>query len=156
MTAVLVIDLQVGMFDGVHFPPIYKAASLLANTERVLEAAHNGLPEAHWLQGKRMASASSLSAEANGAVFQKTESDSFSNEMLGAWLKSNGVNELDMCVAATVLSALNKGFKVQVVGDCHSTWDSEGVEAADIITNQNKLLKEAGATIVASSTIKFY
>lgn len=38
--ALLVIDVQIGMFDGAHIPPVYNGPTLLANIQRLLAQAH--------------------------------------------------------------------------------------------------------------------
>ncbi len=52
-------------------------------------------------------------------VFDKYAGDAFSNEKLGAFLKKNGVREVELvgvdgggCVALTAIGAVNAGFKV--------------------------------------------
>ncbi|MEJ2711483.1 MAG: isochorismatase family protein, partial [Anaerolineales bacterium] len=43
--ALLVIDVQIGMFDGEQIPPVYNGPTLLTNTQRLLaQARHTATP----------------------------------------------------------------------------------------------------------------
>ncbi|KAJ3021856.1 UNVERIFIED_CONTAM: hypothetical protein HDU68_009424 [Siphonaria sp. JEL0065] len=174
-TTLLVIDLQTGMFDGVCFPAIHNSRGLIDATIRVLaHARSSGTPvvfvqhcaaEGPLKKGERgwsvLADFTPLESEIETKV-EKEKADSFENTHLLRILADSKIEHLvicgaqsDQCVAATTLSAIEKGFRVSVVSDAHSTWSSDGIDAAEIIDTQNSKFAQAGATLVSSLDLNF-
>jgi nicotinamidase-related amidase len=164
--AVLVIDLQTGMFDGVGMPPIHGADALVEQVRAVTAWArrtsrpvafvrHDGSP------GESLAPGAAgwpvwpaLRQAADEPTFQKSVGDSFSQGALVDWVADLGAGEVillgaqtDQCVAATVKSAMARGLKVTVVADAHSTWDWNGETADQIIARYNAAFAAAGARV---------
>ncbi|HUO12476.1 MAG TPA: isochorismatase family protein, partial [Caulobacteraceae bacterium] len=138
-SAVIVIDLQTGMFDGVAEPPLHDADGLVTRVREILAWArrtgrkvafvrHDGDPADSLAPGKPGWPVwPALGQAADEPTFSKNVGDSFSNPALGDWVRAAGVDEVillgaqtDMCVAATVKGALEQGLGVRVVGDAHS------------------------------------
>jgi len=170
--AVLVVDLQAGLIDGVAEPPIHDAPQVIERARSVIAWArqggrkvafvrHDGPPGDSLEPGTPgWAVWPALGQAADEPTFSKTVGDAFSQPALSDWLAREGVGELillgaqsDMCVAATLGGALARGLKVTVVGDAHSTCDSGGETAAAIIARRNKAFAEAGAKVVSAAEL---
>lgn len=169
---VLVIDLQTGMFNGVHEPPIHDAETLVARTRAVMAWARGsghpvafvrhdgpgGDPLARGQPGWPVWPA--LGQADDEPTFDKSVGDAFSNPALGAWIAGLGADEVlllgaqtDHCVAATLKGALAAGLKVTVVADAHGTWDHGGETADQIIARHNTAFAKAGARVVATAEL---
>jgi nicotinamidase-related amidase len=170
--AVLVVDLQTGLIDGVAEPPIHDAEGVIARAKSVIAWArragrpvafvrHDGPP------GDSLAPGAAgwpvwpaLGQAADEPTFSKSVGDAFSQPALGDWIDAQGAGELillgaqsDHCVAATLGGALARGLQVTVVGDAHSTCDFGGETAAAIIARQNQAFEAAGAKVVTAAAL---
>ena len=171
--ALLVIDLQTAMFAGREIPPIFEA-DRLAGVVRDLVAGgrqtgapiafirHDGDPPGHPLApgAPGWPIWPDLGQSERDPVFAKTVGDAFSNPELGAWIRNSGCGRVilcgaqsDFCVAATLSGAFEAGLEVVVVSDAHSTWDSGGRTAPEIIVTQNALFENQGARLVTSAVV---
>ena len=169
---VLVIDLQTGMFDGVHEPPIHDAETLVARTRAVTAWArasghpvafvrHDGPGGDPLARGQPGWPVWPALGQAEGEpTFDKSVGDAFSNPELGAWITGLGAEEVvllgaqtDHCVAATCKGALAAGLKVTVVADAHGTWDYGGETAPQIIARHNAAFAQAGARVVTTAEL---
>jgi nicotinamidase-related amidase len=171
-TAVLVVDLQTGLIDGVAEPPIHDAAAVIERAKAVIAWArrsgrkvafvrHDGPP------GDSLAPGAAgwpvwpaLGQAEDEPTFGKSVGDAFSQSALGDWIDAQGAGRLillgaqsDHCIAATLGGALARGLQVTVVGDAHSTCDSAGETAATIIARQNQAFAEAGANVVTTAEL---
>jgi nicotinamidase-related amidase len=169
---VIVIDLQTDMFSGATMPPIHGADVLVERTRAVMAWARRQGRKVAFVRhdgpgGDPLAPGESgwpvwpaLGQAEDEPTFGKDVGDAFSNPELGAWVSAQGANEVvllgaqtDFCVAATTAGALERGLKVVVVADAHSTWDSGGETADQIIARHNAQFAEAGATVVPAATL---
>jgi nicotinamidase-related amidase len=107
-TALLVIDVQLGMFD--------KSDPAIAPSQ-------------------------------DGLVIHKRHPDSFQETELQHELKERGIEYLviagiqtEYCVDTTCRRAYSLGYDVILVQDGHSTWDSEPLDASQIIAHHNNVL----------------
>ncbi|KDO21624.1 hypothetical protein SPRG_12863 [Saprolegnia parasitica CBS 223.65] len=175
MTAILVIDLQAIMFDGVVSVPIHNATSLVDNTKRILAWARREAMPVAFIRHEEDEGAMAPGApgwhvwpalgqnEATEPTFSKTVPDAFSNHALAKWLRDAGVSRLvllgaqtDCCVNATTLGALGLDYDVTVVADAHSTWRFENdvaVDASPVIDAHNKAFAAAGATLKTTNEL---
>ncbi|GLI85225.1 isochorismatase [Rossellomorea marisflavi] len=83
-----------------------------------------------------------------GTVIHKMTPDSFHQTDLHEQLQTRGVEELfltgiqsEVCVDTTCRRAFSMGYKVTLVSDAHSTWDSGVLKAEDIIHHHNGVLR---------------
>ena len=150
-TALLVIDVQVGLIDGAHDAErlLANIADLIARARRaavpVIYLQHNSAawpPLRHgaptWQIHPRVAPAS------DETVLEKTASDSFYQTTLQAELARRGVRRIvvtgmqsEYCVDTTCRSALSRDFEVVLASDAHTT----GGPAADlVIAHHNAVL----------------
>jgi nicotinamidase-related amidase len=166
MPAVIVIDLQTGMMDGVAFPPLFDHERILANANRMTAWARGrGAPVAFVRHDGEAGDALERGApgwpihpaivQTEGEpIFEKTVGDAFAETNLAGWLRERNIDEVillgaatDQCVTATCKGALANGFSVIVAGDAHSTMDWNGETAAQIIDRHNRMFAELGARV---------
>ncbi|HEX3405797.1 MAG TPA: isochorismatase family protein [Caulobacteraceae bacterium] len=171
-SAVLVVDLQTGLIDGVAEPPIHDAAAVIERAKSVIAWArehgrkvafvrHDGPPGDSLAPGAPgWAVWPALGQGADEPTFGKNVGDAFSEPALGDWIDALGADALillgaqsDHCIAATLGGALARGLTVTVVGDAHSTCDCGGETAAAIIERQNHAFAEAGATVITAAEL---
>ncbi|HEY1749631.1 MAG TPA: isochorismatase family protein [Caulobacteraceae bacterium] len=170
--AVLVIDLQTGMFNGVLEPVIHDAERLTERTRAVIAWARAGGRPLAFVRhagpaGDPLAPGEpgwpvwpALGQAEGEPTFEKTVGDAFSDPSLGAWIDAHGAQEVillgaqsEHCVAATTGGALARGLAVTVVGDAHSTWPWNGETAEEVIDRQNHAFAEAGAKVVTTAEL---
>ena len=163
----IVIDLQTGMFDGAAMPPIHDADGLVERVRSLLDWARRGGRKVAFVRhdapkGEALASGqpgwpvwAPLGQAADEPTFGKTVADAFSNPDLGAWVADQEAGEVilagaqtDQCVAATTRAALDRGLKVIVVADAHSTWGYGGETADQIVARYNRQFADAGASVL--------
>ena len=167
-TALLVIDLQRGAFDGVRCTPIDAPDALIDGASALIEAARAGHVPVVFIQhcGVEAGGAfeegsphwdlhAALVPAADELVMRKYASSSFEQTDLDRRLRARNVGQLvlcglqsEFCVSNTAHAALALGYRVQVAGDAHSTWPSDASTAATIRDAANAALARAGATVL--------
>jgi nicotinamidase-related amidase len=155
--ALLVIDVQNGMFQDGNV--VYKGDSLLENLKAMIAQArssktsiyyiqHNG-PAGHPLEYKTRGWEihPEIAPINQDIIIQKTTPDSFFKTSLDQELKKQGIEHLiiagiqtEACVDTTCRVAFSMEYKVTLVSDTHSTWDSEDITAQQIIDHHNGVL----------------
>ncbi|MGG3838869.1 cysteine hydrolase family protein [Paenibacillus thiaminolyticus] len=173
--ALLIIDMQVMPFVWKNYggKPLYQEEKLLENTKCLINKARKrnspvfyimytepeGSPRSEnqplWQLHEQIAPA------AHDHVIIKHYADSFLESELNTQLQDYGIDTLVMCgiqteycVDTTVKSGYSRGYKVELVKDCHSTYDSDGLTAVQIINHHNSILAQFAA-IVHSSEVQF-
>ena len=172
--ALLVVDLQRGMFNGERLPPIHAGEALLARVEALIAQArgagipvvfvrHGGGPghllesgTANWQIHPAIAPA------AGEAIVEKHAPDSFHQTTLSAALAAGGARRLvvvgaqsEICVDTTCRRAFSLGFEVVLVSDAHSTWNNAVLTADQIIQHTNQTLAEWFVRLVPSKDARF-
>jgi nicotinamidase-related amidase len=158
-TALLIIDLQVGMFNGERIAPIHMGETLLADVGKLLAAARrsgtlviyvrHGGPRGSLLEpgtGNWLIHPSIAPLEREVIVDKRTP-DSFHETTLMSELAAAGVKRLivtgaqsEVCVDTTCRRAFTLGFDSVLVSDGHSTWDNDSLTADQIIRHTNQTL----------------
>lgn len=157
--ALLVIDVQIGMFDGVRIPPVSNAASLLDHLQILLTRARQTMTPIIFIQhmgytGHPLEPNTSgwdlhpaLARQANELIIQKTTPDSFYKTDLQDVLVQRGSTQLvvtgiqtELCIDTTSRRAKSMEYVVHLVSDAHSTWDNGVLSAEQIIAHHNKAL----------------
>ena len=165
-SAVIVIDLQTGMFDGKLFEPIHQAGPLQEKVRAVIAWARNNKHPLCFIRhdaeaGDPLAPGEpgwpvwpALGQKEDEPTFSKNVGDAFSQPALVEWLAAHGARRVillgaqsDFCVAATTDGALARGLEVSVISDAHSTWASSGETADEIIARHNTRFAAAGAQV---------
>jgi len=166
-TAVLIIDVQVGIIDGFK---AYRGREVLDRINRLLDDAraketpiiyvqHDG-EKGHPLEAGTPAWEihPAIKPEAGELVVRKRASDSFFETTLKQELEKLKIDELivagcmtEYCVDTTVRRAVSLGYDVLLAGDAHTTVDNQRLTAAQIIEHHNAVLDgfDAGLHTVA-------
>jgi nicotinamidase-related amidase len=170
--AIIVIDLQTGLLDGVAEPPLHDADALIERARAVLDWARRTRRKVAFVrhdgpEGDSLAPGAPgwpiwppLGQAEHEPTFSKSVADAFSNVLLGQWLADLGAEEVvllgaqtDVCVAGTVTGAIEAGLLVTVVQDAHSTvsWTEE--TAPQIIERHNAAFAAAGVYLVTAEAL---
>ncbi len=171
-TAVLVIDMQMGNFD--QSAPVFGSKALLSKISDLIARAraagvlvayiqHCGPEDAIDQPGTPGWEIHPSVAPLEGdLVVQKRHPDAFQDTSLQSELESRGINKLvitgiqtEYCVDTTCRRAYSLGYKVTLVEDAHSTWDSEHLTASQIIEHHNVVLGGWFAELQAVDEIEF-
>lgn len=171
-TALLVVDVQVGAFDGELCPVISASDQLLANIVRLVNAARASNIDVIFIQ--HSAPAGEVFEEGTArweihpdigpaqgeSVVAKHNSSAFDGTNLHEILQSLDIASLvlcglqsEHCVSNTAGSALGLGYVVTIAQDAHSTWPEAGLSAEQLVERQNALLSEKGAILKSSSEV---
>jgi nicotinamidase-related amidase len=155
--ALLVIDVQQGMFDAKPF----EQARLLTKIKMLIDHArssgapviyiqHNEAPESGPLcpGSPGFPVHPSIAPQAGETVVQKRHSDSFQNTNLQDMLMEKGIKRLvisgmqtEYCVDTTCREAYSRGYDVTLASDAHTTFDNEVLKADQIIKHHNVALR---------------
>lgn len=164
-TALLVIDVQQGLFEKSH--PVHHADQMLDNINALVEQAHRaGAPVIYiqhcgqrdlvkdtepWRLHPRL-----QPLETDRFVF-KEKSNSFEQTNLDEMLKSLGVNHVVAtglvthgCLKNGCLGARELGYKVTLAADAHSNFSEK---AAEMIEKWNIELSRAGVEVLPTAEI---
>jgi len=171
-TALLVIDLQRGAFDGVRCPPIAQPDTLIGNALTLVNAARAGGAPIVFVQhcdaegdvfeegSRHWELHDALVPQADDKVLKKHASSAFDGTDLAQSCHALGATDLvlcglqsEFCVFNTAKSALAQGFKVVLAQDAHGTWPSKTESAAAISAGINRQLQEAGATLASTADL---
>jgi nicotinamidase-related amidase len=175
-TAVLVIDMQLGVFlrkeyDGMA---IYHEEQLLANVGAIIgKARRSGVPVIYiqhmyrdfpiMEKGRPMWNVHPAIAPLEGeAIVEKYHADAFFESRLEDVLRGLGVKRLVItgiqtayCVDTTCRRAHSMGYDCIWAEDAHSTLDSDILPAAKIIAHHNQVIGSQFATLRTVAEIDF-
>lgn len=171
-TALLIVDVQLGMFDASD--PVYNGDVLLTTIGKLITQArkvgipviyvqHNG-GENHLLRPDRPGWPlhPAVAPTTSEVVIHKHHPDSFQGTNLQHQLTVQGVRRLivagiqtEYCVDTTCRRAYSLGYDVILVQDAHSTWDTEQLQASQIIAHHNQILGSWFVTLKAAGEIQF-
>ena len=171
-TALLVIDLQCGMFNGERITPIHAGAVLLERVQSLIARArkartaviyvrHCGGPgnllergTANW----RIHPA--ITPQSDEAIVDKRTPDAFHETTLSTELAAIEATRLvvigaqtEVCVDTTCRRAYALGFDVSLVSDAHSTWDNKILTADQIIRHTNQTLAGWLVSLVSADDV---
>jgi nicotinamidase-related amidase len=176
-TAVLVIDVQTGLFcaDPAPFEAEAVVARINAVTARARQAGapgifiqHDGEPGGEdvvpFTEGWKLHP--KLEVHHEDLVIRKTTCDAFYGTPLLAELRSRGITTLvlmgyatDFCVDATLRSAASKDFGVIVVADAHTTSDNPVLKAELVRQHHNwawaNAITRRGVSVIKASEVRF-
>ena len=166
-TALLVIDVQQGLFERSR--PIYRADQMLENINKLIhEARKTGTPVIfiqHENEKTLMKDSPAWQLHPQirplekEPIIHKRHGNAFKATDLHHELEERGVREVVItglvsqgCVKATSLGAIEKGYKVILVSDGHSTY-SKG--APEIIEKWNNTLGGKGVELQETKDVDF-
>jgi nicotinamidase-related amidase len=172
-TALLIIDVQLGMFDESY--PIYEGSALVDNVNSLVNQArvhnipiifiqHNGVEDEDPLKSGSSGWSihPAIKTTKQDKVIQKYHPDSFQETNLKNELDLMGINQLiiaglqtEFCVDTTCRRAYSLGYNVTLVQDVHSTFDTEVLKAPQIIAHHNQVLNSGFVTLKTVSEVQF-
>jgi len=171
--ALVVIDVQKAMFEIPELVPldgeavVDRIAALIAAAREagrpVFFVQHDGGPDDPFHSGKPgFPFHDKLTPRATDDVTVKNRGSAFNGTDFDAKLKKAGIDTVvicgmqsEYCVDSAVRGAVERGHKVILVADGHSTFDTKVLKAADIIAHENETLGGSYAEIVPAAEIVF-
>lgn len=165
-TALVVIDLQRGAFDGVRWQPIDGADTLIDRATALVGAARAAGVPVLFVRHCEGAGAlfedgapqgelhEALAPQVGEPVVKKRASSAFENTDLQALLDYVGARRLvlcglqsEFCITNTANAALDLGYGVTIAADAHGTWSTDAEPAAAISARVNDTLQARGAAL---------
>jgi nicotinamidase-related amidase len=172
-TALLVIDLQLGMFNGARLAPIHAGEALLARVCGLLDRARAaGMPVVyvqHCGGAGHLLERGTANWQIHPAIVpgpgelivEKRSPDSFHETTLSSELAAIGATRLivagaqsEICVDTTCRRAFSLGFDATLVSDAHSTWDDMTLTADQIIRHTNETLSKWFVRLVSADDVR--
>jgi nicotinamidase-related amidase len=173
-TALLVVDLQFGMFNGEEIAPIHAGDALLARVQVLLaQARAGGVPVLYVRHdsgtGRLLERGTAkwqihpaIAPAPDETIVDKRTPDSFHETTLSAELAAIGAKRLivagaqsEVCVDTTCRRAFSLGFDVTLVSDAHSTWNNAVLNADQIIRHTNETLGGRFVRLISSGDAPF-
>ncbi|MBR8430993.1 isochorismatase family protein [Burkholderia cenocepacia] len=171
--ALLVIDMQVGLFHGPDRP--HDGERVLANINWLIERAHDAGAPVFAVRhtgpaGSPIAPDAPLAAllpalaidTARDIVFDKTRPSCFVGTRLAEWLHAAGIGEIviagmktQYCVDTTCRAAADLGFRAVLVTDAHTCMDTPALAAERIVAHHNATLAGPFATLTTTEACVF-
>jgi nicotinamidase-related amidase len=170
-TALLIIDAQVNMFTEGN--SVFEGKKLLHTLNRLIAQACTAHMPIVYVQNNGSEGDPDMSGspgweihpiltpETGDIVIQKHTPDSFHETNLQNVLEAHHIRRLiivgmqtEMCIDATCRRAHELGYNVILVKDAHSTFDENGLTAAQIITQHNDALRDV-INVEESNNLKF-
>lgn len=168
--ALVVIDVQQGMFEMPQ--KLYRGDETVERLAAVLERARSqGVPVFHvrhealggferdtrgWFHHRTVA------PRDGEAIVDKRRSSAFHETDFHARLQAGGVDHLviggmqtQFCVESTVRNAVTLGYRLTVIEDGHTTWDTEILTAPQIIAHHHSMWGGRFAELVPAQNISF-
>ena len=171
MLALMVIDVQQGMFGAAEpwhgEAVVAHIADLVARARAahvpVFYVQHDGGPGDELdKDGPGFAFHPAIAPQAGDPVTVKRRSSGFYQTDLDDKLKAAGIDELvicgmqtEYCVDATVRSAFDRGYRLTIAADAHTTFDSELLPAATIIAHTQHIWNGRFARLKPAVEIEF-
>lgn len=171
--ALLIIDMQVGLFHGPEKP--HKGEPVLANIQRLIKKARQlnvpiyavrhtgpqGSPIAADSPFWQLLPALALDADTD-IIFNKSRPNAFHGTELAQQLNSRNIEDLylvgmktQFCIDATCRAAADLGFKPVMVADAHTCMDTPALPAQAIIEHHNATLGATFARLINSIDATF-
>ncbi len=171
--ALLIIDMQVGLFHGPDTP--YEGAQILANINLLIAKAHKAGAPVFAVQhtgpaGSPIEPGSPLTRlipelnidESRDTVFAKTRPNCFVGTPLADALREAHIEGLvivgmktEFCVDTTCRAAADLGFNPELITDAHTTMDTPVLSAQAIIAHHNRTLNGPFATLISTEECVF-
>lgn len=170
-TVLIILDVQKGFFTPKS--QLYQADQLIKNINNLIKQARNAqLPiifvqhcggDGHPLNPKSTGHGliEDLSIMSDDVVLLKKHPDAFQSTELNNTLNQLGVKNIiltglqtEYCIDATCRRAYSLDYNVILVGDAHSTFDSEVLNAQQIIAHHNHLLGNLFAKVMLTKDVE--
>lgn len=168
--ALMIVDVQQGMFETPA--PLHRGSETVERIAALLRRARAaGLPVIHIRHdgGKdhRLAAGTAgwlhhpLVAPREGeTIIDKRFSSAFQDTGLDGHLRRAGIDHLivagmqtEMCVDSACRTAAAHGYRITLVEDGHTTWDTEVLPAEKIIAHHNRSLSRSMVTLAKAAEV---
>lgn len=161
--ALMIMDMQIMPFIWKQYggKQIYKEEELISKINELIEKARNSKTPIYYImyteQGDSMRVEGEpmwqvhpeLNLQREDQMIIKYHADSFLETDLEKRLKTDEIEvitlcgiQTEFCIDTTVKTAYSKGYKVELMQDGHSTYDSELLTAEQIINHHNMILQQ--------------
>jgi nicotinamidase-related amidase len=170
-TALVVIDVQKIMFADPNWPPHDGHAVVDRIAGLIARARAAGVPVffVQHMEGEAMrpgapgfAFVDKLAPGPGDDVTVKQYSSAFHGTDFDARLRKAGVDHLvitgmqsEYCVNSAIRGAYERGYRITLVSDAHSTGDTKVAKARDIIAIQNDTTKGSFGQVVPAAEVSF-
>ncbi|HLY27299.1 MAG TPA: isochorismatase family protein [Aggregatilineales bacterium] len=157
-TAFVIIDTQMAFFEAPK--PLYQADTLIANIKSLIAKARaaqvpviyvqqNASGDLAWMNDTPLKNIHpGIAPQESDLVIQKWEPDIFAEAALPAELDARGIKKLvlaglqtEYCINNSCRSGAARGYDITLVGDAHSTFDSDTMTAPQIIERYTNELR---------------
>jgi nicotinamidase-related amidase len=173
MNALVIIDVQIGMFTFPGHAPHDGEATVARIAGLLTRARENGVPvffvQHAGARGDALEQGTpgfpfrpELAPRDGESVTVKQHCNSFQNTDFDQTLKRAGIDHLivcgmqsEYCVDTAVRAAVERGYKVTLVSDAHTTFDTKALTGAQIAAHHNATLDGSFATLKATSGVVF-
>ena len=168
-TALVIIDVQMGMFD--EDDPIYRGEEMLQNLQDLIRRARQADVPVIYIQHNDSQFVAgepdweihpAIAPQEGDLIFQKHTPDSFHKTDLSDALGEIAIAKLvlagiqtEYCVDTTSRRAFSLGYDVTLVADGHSTWDNRHIAAEHVIAHHNSTLDGWAVTVKSTAEIEF-
>jgi nicotinamidase-related amidase len=172
-SALLIIDMQVGLFNGPDAP--HDGERIVANIRQLMGRARGRNVPIYAVrhtgpQGSPIEAGSAFwqllpALELNAStdiLFDKRKPNAFYGTALAEQLRADGINELfivgmktQYCIDATCRAAADLGFNPVLIADAHTCMDTPALPAQAIIAHHNATLNGAFARVVNTADATF-
>jgi nicotinamidase-related amidase len=175
-SALLVIDVQQGLCEG-RWAAFEAQQRVIERPNALARAARSAGAPVIFVQHEEddglvyesaaWQLARGLDVQPGDQRLRKRASDAFHQTPLHEMLQARGIQRLvicglqsELCVDSTVRRALALGYAVTLVGDAHSTIDTDTLSAAQVIAHHNRALSDIGSygprvTVTPASEVRF-
>lgn len=171
--ALLVVDMQVGLFHGPDRP--HDGERVLANINRLIHRAHEAGAPVYAVRhtgpaGSPIAPDAPLAAllpelaidTQRDTVFDKTRPSCFAGTRLAGWLHAAAIGEIvvagmktQYCIDTTCRAAGDLGLRAVLVADAHTCMDTLELPAERIVAHHNATLGGPFATLTTTEACGF-
>lgn len=173
MKALVVIDVQKAMFEIPGYMPhegesvVARIAALIVKARQenapIFFVQHDGGPDEPFHAGKPgFPFHERLTPQPGDDVTVKHHGSAFHGTDFDAKLKKAGIDHLvvtgmqsEYCIDSAIRGAVERGYKVTLVADGHSTFDTKIAKAEHIIAIQNDTLNGSYAIVTPAANISF-
>jgi nicotinamidase-related amidase len=171
-TGLLVIDLQRGMFSEVEKP--HQGELVLERTAGLLRRARaDGVPIFHVQHdggpGDPLAKSGpgfeihpAVKPADGEPVIEKSVCSAYQNTDLDERLRAQGIDRVviagmqtEYCIDTTCRAAFGLGYRVALVSDAHTTFNSPVLTAPQVIAHHNHTLRSGFVELVEAANVKF-
>jgi nicotinamidase-related amidase len=173
MNALVIIDVQMGMFTFPGYTPHDGEATVARIASLLKRARENGIP-VFFVQhagdkGDPLEQGTpgfpfrpELTPRDGESVTVKRHCSAFQDTDFDQTLKRAGVDHLivcgmqtEFCIDTAVRSAYERGYKVTLVSDGHTTFDTKALTGAQIVAHHNATLGGSFAALKSADEIRF-